>query len=277
MADAKYGLRSITRSLIYRQVKVADGLGGFITAALPIPEIVGATQLMIDPGIQLLEIPGINCSGEEIIELTVPKSRLPTMQIEYSVGAPELDSLVHGKVLVSRTDFVGDVYFEAVAESTTIAARISGQAGYSVAAQPASSPAQVYYVDPITHLATKLTIVAADATPANNEIKIGANLALTLSPELASTGAIIRGWVPCNFTKATIISKENVKLVGVKAMGVDFNGKYAGFSARNCSLMFGSGMGSDPKKSIKLRILADQNDGTGLGYQFFYTNEDLVC
>ncbi|ALY07486.1 major tail protein [Nodularia phage vB_NspS-kac65v151] len=276
MSDAKYGLRTITRSLIYRQVEVSDGLGGFVTASLPIPEIVGAVSLVIDPGIQLLELPGVNCKGEEVIELTVPKSRLPTMQIEYSVGAPEMDSLIHGKIISSQADFVGDVYFEAVADTASIPARISGQAGFSVTPQAAAtSTAQVYYVDPVTHLAKKLEI--ADGTPAGDQITIGAALAITLSPELVATGAIIRGWVPCTFTAATAITNSDVRLVGVKAMGVDFGGKFAGFSARNCSLLYGAALGSDPKKSIKLRILPDQNDGTGLGFQMFYTNEDLVC
>lgn len=285
MSDAKYGLRTISRSLISRQVEVSDGLGGFTKALLPIPEIVGAVSLVIDPGIGLLEIPGVNCKGEEIIELTVPKSRLPTMNIEYAVGAPEMDSLIHGKILTSQNNFVGDIYFEAVAETTSIAPRVSGQAGFTVAAQTANSTAQVYYVDPTTHLARKLTVIAANNgadppvpnVPEDDEIIIGAALAITISPELVATGAIIRGWVPCTFTKATAISNNDVGLVGVKAMGVDFGGKMAGFSARNCSLLFGAAMGSDPKKSIKLRILPDQNDGTGLGYQMFYTNEDLVC
>ncbi|QBQ73480.1 major tail protein [Nodularia phage vB_NspS-kac65v162] len=275
MSDAKYGLRTITRSLIYRQVEVSDGLGGFVTASLPIPEIVGAVSLVIDPGIQLLELPGVNCKGEEVIELAVPKSRLPTMQIEYSVGAPEMDSLIHGKILASQEDFVGDVYFEAVADTTTIAARVSGQAGFTITAQDAESTAQVYYVDPLTHLAKKLEVVGS--APTGDQIVIGAALALTLSPELAATGAIVRGWVPCTFTQATVITNSDVRLVGVKAMGVDFGGKFAGFSARNCSLLYGAALGSDPKKSIKLRILPDQNDGTGLGFQMFYTNEDLVC
>ena len=275
MSDAKYGLRTITRSLIYRQVEVSDGLGGFVTASLPIPEIVGAVSLVIDPGIQLLELPGVNCKGEEVIELAVPKSRLPTMQIEYSVGAPEMDSLIHGKILASQEDFVGDVYFEAVADTTTIAARVSGQAGFTITAQDAESTAQVYYVDPLTHLAKKLEVVGS--APTGDQIVIGAALALTLSPELAATGAIVRGWVPCTFTQATVITISDVRLVGVKAMGVDFGGKFAGFSARNCSLLYGAALGSDPKKSIKLRILPDQNDGTGLGFQMFYTNEDLVC
>lgn len=275
MADAKYGLRTISRSLISRQVTVEVTTGVFATALFPIPQIVAPTTLQVNPGIDLLELPGINCRGEEIIELSIPKGRKPELQFEFSVGAPEMDSLIHGHLMTARTTFLGSVFFEAVAESTTVQPRIAGQAGFEVVAQTPDSTAEVYYVDPITHLARKVALVSA--TPTGDQIFIDASLAITLSPELAATGALIRGWVPCVFSKATVISAKSIGLVSVKAMGIDFNGKYAGFSARNCSVLPGGSFGSDPKKQVKLRILADANDGTGLGYQFYYTNQDLVC
>lgn len=275
MADAKYGLRTISRSLISRQVSIDNGDGTYSTALFPIPEIVAPTQLQVNPGIDLLELPGINCKGEEIIELTVPKGRKPELQFEFSVGAPEMDALIHGNLIESQDDFLGSVFFEAVAETTTIAARTSGQAGYDVAAQTADSTAEIYYIDPETHLARKVSVVASG--PVGDQVAISQHLGITLSTALAATGALLRGWVPCVFTKATVISSTSIGLVSVKAMGIDFNGKYAGFSARNCSFLGGGAFGSDPKKSVRLRILADANDGTGLGYQFYYTNQELVC
>ena len=270
MSDAKYGLRTITRSLISRQVIVSGS-----PALLPIPEIVGATQLVIDPGIELLELPGVNCKGEQTIELTVPAKRLPTMAIEYSVGAPEMDALIHGRILEAKTGFAGFVFFESVAESTSIAARTSGQAGYEVVAQDSTSTAEIYYIDPETHLAQKVSVVAS--SPTGDQVAIGEHMAITLSSALAASGVILRGWIPCTFGNATAITTEDLGVMSIKAMGVDFNGKMAGFIARNCTFLPGGTMGSNPQKSVKMRILPDSNDGTGLGFQFYYTNQTLVC
>ena len=278
MADAKYGLRTVSRVGLFRQV-VIPGSGGSppTLAMLPIPIIVAPTTIGINPNEEVLDLPGVNCKGEEVIEFSTTKGLKPELSMEFSVGVPEIDSFVVNRVMASQANVNGFVYFETVANASTVPARTTGQAGYEVAAQDATSSAQVYYIDPSTKLARKIAIEAANATLAGDQMTIGAHLALTFSPDIVTAAPTVRGWVPCTFAAATVATSETLGLISVYGMGVDFNGRFAGLIVRNCSRLPAGQISQDPKRELKLRILPDPNDGNGLGYILQYTNDVVVC
>jgi hypothetical protein len=144
-----------------------------------------------------------------------------------------------------------------------------------VTAQAANANPEIYYIDPATKLAKTIEIVAA--TPVGDQMIIGENLAITLSPELAATGSKIEGWLPQTFANVTLATSNLLETFEVKAMGIDFRGKAAFFRARNCSRLAGGDITQQPERQANIRILPDPNDGTGLGFQMLYTNLSVVC
>lgn len=277
MADAKYGLRTVSRVGIFRQVTIPGATVNDppTLAILPIPIIVAPTTIAIIPNEEVLDLPGVNCKGEEVIEFSTTKGVKPELSMEFSVGAPELDSFIHGRVMESQTSVSGFVYFETTASSTPVAARAIDEAGYEVTTQTATSAAQLYYIDPTTKLAKKISIV--EATPTGDQVTIGEHLVITFSAELAATGYTMRGWVPATFAKATVATSESLGLISVYGMGVDFNGRFAGLIVRNCSRLPAGQISNDPKREVKLRILPDPLDGNGLGYNLQYTSQKVAC
>lgn len=280
-SDKLYGLRTVSRIGVFRQVSIPPTTVGDppTLALLPIPLPSAPTQISINPNEEELELPDVNCKGEEVIGLTITKGFKPELQMEFPEGIPEMDSFIHGRLVASKTNQTGFVFFETTTVDgiTAIAARNDGEIGYEVIAQPASETSQVYYIDPLTKLAKNIEIVGTSATPTGDQIKIGAHLAITISPELAELGVNLRGWIPCTFAKATVITAESLGLLSVYGMGVDFGGRFANLIARNCSRRPGGQFSSDPKRQVNLRILPDPNDGNGLGYQIKYTNQKVVC
>jgi hypothetical protein len=280
MSDAKYGLRTVSRVGLFRQATVAASNPGDppTKILLPIPTVVAPTEITINPNEQVLDIPDVNCKGENVIALTLTQGFTPELTMNFSTGTPDFDSFTHGRLMKAETNVPGFVYFEADPKSTDIPARLEGQAGFQVVAQDENSTAEIYYVDDASKLAKKVSVISGAATPSGDEIKINTALALTLSPELVATGQTLRGWVPCTFDRATIISSDNLGIITVYGMGVDYDGRFAGLTARNCSRLPGNGqISSNPEKSVTLRILPDPNDGTGLGYQMYYTDQKVAC
>jgi hypothetical protein len=268
--DSKYGLRTVSRISLSRQAIVGGN-----PVLIPFPIIVAPTTLTIAQNEDLKELEDVSCKGESVVAFTYIQGFKPEISLEFSVGAPEIDTFTHGRILASATSVNGFVYFEAVMNSTAIAPRTTGQAGYEVAVQAPNANPEIYYVDPATKLARQVAIVSS--APTGDQITIGAHLAVTLSDSLAASNATIRGWVPCTFATATIITAQLLDVVAVRAMGIDFNGNFAGFQANNCSRLPAGQLGTDPKREVKLRVLPDPNDGTGLGYQFYYTTQQLAC
>jgi hypothetical protein len=268
--DSKYGLRTVSRISLSRQAIISGS-----PVLFPFPIIVAPTTLTISQNEDLKELGDVTCQGEDVTAFTYIQGFKPEISLEFSVGAPEIDTFTHGRILASASNVNGFVYFEAVMNSAAIAPRATGQAGYEVVAQTANANPEIYYIDPETKLARQVAIVTS--APTGDQITIGAHLAVTLSESLAASNATIRGWVPCVFSQATIITSQLLDVVTVKAMGVDFNGNFAGFQANNCSRLPAGQLGTDPKREVKLRVLPDPNDGTGLGYQMYYTTEQLAC
>ncbi len=279
MSDKEYGLRTVSRIGVYRQVLITNGTNPPIPGLLPIAIPSAPTSIKINPNEDELELPDVNCKGEEVIGLVVTKGFKPEIQLEFPEGVPDMDSFVHGRLMQAQTNIAGFVFFEAQGSTgqVTIPGRVVGDVGYEVAAQSARTNSQIYYIDSQTKLAKEVAIVAVGATPAADQVIIDQHLAITLSPELAASGVILRGWVPCTFAKATVISSQPLGMLTVYGMGVDFGGRVANLTVRNCARRPGGELGSDPKRQVNLRILPDPNDGNGLGYQMRYLNQKVAC
>ncbi|MEH2138573.1 hypothetical protein [Nostoc sp.] len=271
MGNVQYGLRTFSRFGVSRYATIDTE-----TVKIPMPIITTPGTLGIKLNENLQKLKGKNCQGQTVTELAYIDGLDPEISIVCAEAAPEFDTFIHGRLLESATSYVdGFTYFELDATKTTFPARVAGEYGYSVTAQTAEPNTEIYYIDPVTKLSKVISIVAAD--PADDEMMIGQHLAITLSAELATTGAKIEGWVPCPIPVATLITAKLLGLVEIKAMGVDFNNKVAGFRARYCSRIPGGDINEKPERQANFNITPDANDGTGLGFQMFYANLDVVC
>ncbi|MBD2492477.1 hypothetical protein [Aulosira sp. FACHB-615] len=270
MVNAQYGLRTWTRLGISRYATISGE-----RVKIPMGVITAPGTMSIQMGESIEELKTKSCKGQTVTAFTYSNEIAPEIQLECSVASPEWDTFVHGRLMAAGTNVEGFAYFELDATKTSFPARTSGQTGFGVTAQSASDYSEIYYIDPVTKLAQPLEIVAS--SPANDQIVIGNNLAITLSPELADTGYRIEGWVPVTLSAATIISAELLDVVEIKAQGIDFNEKVAGFRARYCTRLAGGEINQDPARQANFRILEDPNDGTGIGFQMFYPNLEVVC
>lgn len=280
-SDSQIGLKTVAKWQIYRQVTLPPAqVGGQPTKArLPIPSIVSPVSVEIQLGEETQDLMDMNCAGEEVIAFTYRKGIKPELNLNFSTAAPEMDSLIHGRLMEQKNNYQGFVYFDidTVTGTTQYEARVSGEAGFTVTAQDAESTADIYYTDNTERSAKKIAIVASTATLAGNQMKIGAALAIEISPQLAAKEVTIRGWVPCTFTKALVIGSQSLGILTCYGMGVSFDNRYAGILVRNASRLPQGSLGSNPERQIKLRILPDANDGNGLGFQMFYTGELSAC
>ncbi len=274
-SDVVFALRTITRAFMGRQVEL-PGVDGNppIRYLIPLAETVPPESLTISSGEGFGEIPGRALNGEGRTEFTYIQDRKPMLNLSYGTGAPDFDTLTSGRIMIPATNVNGQVYLEFVATSTTRPAKTAGQSGYAIAAQTAESTANCYYIDPNTKLSQTIEIIAVGGTPAGDQMIIGAHGAITLSPELAASGYLIRCWIPCVYPTATIMSAATVGLITVYCQGVTFGGDVVIMIARNCSRNEGGDTGGD-KKQTKLKINPDANDGTDTGYQLIYTNENV--
>jgi hypothetical protein len=269
--NAQYGLRTFSRLGISRYVEIEGD-----TVKVPMGVITSPGTLGINMNESIEDLKEKSCKGQTVTAFSYAGEIQPEIQVECSVASPEFDTFTHGRLMAAVTAYTdGFTYFELDATKTSFPARITGQTGFGVTAQTATENSEVYYIDPVTKLAKVIEIVTA--TPTGDQMIIGANLAITLSPELAATGHRIQGWVPSTYPTATIISGNLLEIVEVKAQGIDFNDKMAGFRARFCSRIAGGPINQDPARQANFRILPDPNDGNGTGFQMFYPNLDVVC
>lgn len=273
MSDAILGFRTITRAWLERLVLAGDPP---VLTPKPIGLFLPPESADINPGISQQEINTKTMQGETTTALTYIEQTRPELMLDFGVASPEVESLIHGRVAATKTGQQGFVFFEVDPSGTTVTGRTTGQYGGAITAQdPTTSTAQVYYNDPVTKLAKPVTLVDAAATPAGDQIKIGAGLEITLSPELVEAGNILYGMVPTTYS-GTGMTSEVIGLIGVRLLGIHFDGTVKLFTARYCSLLFGSSIGAEPKRQVKLRILPDANDGTGLGWSTLAISERMV-
>lgn len=260
MSDAIKCFRTITRVGLFHQVEV----NGAVTL-VPIGIASPPASININPGDDIEEVPEIAQDGRQVIGLTYTKGAKPELEMEFSLAAPDLEGIIHGRKFASGSSVEGYVFSEFVPTTTSVAARTTGQAGFGVIAQvAATTKALAYRIDKATKLSVPLEIVDSSDTPEDDQIKIGAAMAITVSPELV--GEKIQLWCPQVFATATILTSTPIGLISVFAQGISFDNTARFLKVLNCSRLPGNAIGSDPKRQIKLRILPDPSDGTGLGY-----------
>lgn len=250
MADINLGFRKWVRA--YLQYKGGN----------PIATPEHPTAIQVNPGIGVEEIMTLQRTGEKIPALVFAEELKAQIDLTFPTSTPDLDALIVGRKPAATTNRVGFVLLEAVANSTTVAAKASTKYGYEIAANPAG--AKAWYIDPVTKLQVML-VISTDGSPSANEIEIGANGLLTLGATLAATGYNIYVWCPATFPDAVITTANKVGIITAQLVGIHYDDTVKLLTAKNCSCLFGGDLGGAERK-ISLRIMPDASDGTGLGY-----------
>ncbi|NEZ65598.1 hypothetical protein D0962_23050 [Leptolyngbyaceae cyanobacterium CCMR0082] len=272
MADPLASFRTVTDLFLVKY----DLVGGILTPT-PIGIPSAPSSAVLAPGFTTEDLTQTSCQGPTEVILTYLASTIPELTIGFSSVGPELEAALLNRKAEAVTNEEGWVYFSAVADDTTVAARVDGDFGFSVTAQDANSEALVYYFNPDTKLSVPLTI-AAGAPAGQDEIQIGAALELTLHADLAATGYQIYGWVPAVvFPNKTKINNRSPLLYGAYMMGVCFDGTVRQLTARRLGWFPGGDFTKEPSREIKFRVLADSNSSTGYGYSIEYIPEAATC
>lgn len=255
--------RTVTRCGVFRQLEV-DG----VIILVPIGMATPPSKISVNPGDSIEEPQEMALDGTMVVSFSYPKERKGELELEWGMATLETEALIHDRVAVdlSAGSVEGWVYAEFLATSATpYPARAEGKLGYGVPAQASSSKAQIFYIDPDTKLAQKMTIV--ESAPASiNEVQIGQHMAFTIHSSLAATGRQVYGWVPNSFTAGTVLSATPLGLMTIVAQGISFDNKARLMTVKNVSRLPGGAVGSESTRSAKFRILSDVSDGTGLGY-----------
>jgi hypothetical protein len=271
MSDAIFGFRTITRCGIWRQA-IVGGNKVLIPIGLPVPP----SEMTIDSGDDIQEITTKACDGADQIAFSYNQGRKPEINLNFGLATLELEALIFGRVAATLP--VGtevQAFFEFNSEAGNQVARPTGKIGNTVVAQVATTTkASAWYIDPVSKLTKKLTIV--DSAPADDEISIGAGLAITLSTALIAKKVNVQGWCPCVVTGTIGMTAEPIGQVTVRAAGISFDNKARYFEAKNCSRLGGGQTGSKPERSLKLRINAAPSI-SGLGYDIMDIPADLAC
>ncbi|PSB24960.1 hypothetical protein [Stenomitos frigidus] len=257
--------RTITRLGIFRQVKIE---GAIVLVPVGIP--ASPKKVGINPGDSIEEPTELTMGGKLVPSFSYVKESKSEIEIEFDSATTEIEQLIHGNVVGAGTNVHGYVYAEFNTASLP-PARVEGQIGYSVTAQDANSKAQVSYIDLTTKLSAPIAVEAVDATLAGDQITIDAHMSFTVSAALAEKAVEVHAWVPCVIPTAAIITAKPIGLVSVFAQGINHDDTARLVIARNCARLAGGQISSDPGRSVKLRILPDVTDGTGLGYQIIDT------
>ncbi len=254
---------------IFRQVKIS---GAIVLVPIGIP--ASPKKISLNPGDSIEEPTETAMSGKLVPSFSYIKESKPELEFDFDSTTTELEQLLHGNVVGAGTSVNGYVYAE-FNTANLPAARTIGQIGYAVTAQDGNSKAQVSYIDLTTKLSAPITVedVTGGTPPTltGDQITIGAHMAFNVAPELAAKAVEVHAWVPCVIPTAAIITAQPIGLVSVFAQGINFDDTARLLIARNCSRLAGGSISSEPGRSIKLRILPDVSDGTGLGYQIIDT------
>jgi hypothetical protein len=224
----------------------------------------------LNPGMSNEDLRHTNEKGENQVILTYLNESIPELSLEFAAGTPEIEAAMINRIAATESGTVSFVNFEAVANNTSVAGRISGEHGYEVTLQQAAtSEALVYYIDPASKLHKKVEIV--DSNPTGDQMIIGANLALTLSPQLAATDYELYGWVPgVIFSETTQITSDSPLLYGAFLEGVCFDNTIRQCTCGRLSWMPGGSFTKEPGRTLNFRVLPDGQDKTGLGYSISY-------
>lgn len=273
MADPILAFRTITTCFLSRWAFAGSPP---VLTQYPIALPANPENFEVTPGIELQDIEQTGCTGENQIIYTYPTKTVPEIKLDFGLATPEIESLIIGRLAETVTNHKGWVYFDGVLNSTTVAAKAAGKWGADVLTQAAAtSKALVYYIDPETKLAKQISIV--DATPTGDQMMIEAGLELTFSSALAATGYNYYGWVPSTHAAATILGSKSIPQVSVYATGICFDDTIREFTAAKCSIRPQGSLPKDVKRSVSLRILADPESTTGMGYSIAYLPDLNDC
>lgn len=272
VSDSIKCFRTLTRCFLGRQVTI-----GGVTTLLPIAIASPPEEITIDPKDKIEKLMTKACDGRKVVDFTYPDASEPEIELKFSKAVMELESLMHGRVVAKSTAPVEVMVFAEFKSSAAPGARAVGVVGNSVTAQTATSMAQVYYLDPVSKLATPIAVVGTSDTLEENECKIGAAMAFTLSPELIAKDVDIYAWVPCAVTGAVVMTAEPIGLISVFAQGISFDNKARLLIARNCTRMDSSPIADKPERTVKLSILTDNLSTSQLGWDFYDTNLNNQC
>lgn len=274
MSDAVRCFRTITRCFIGRQVTLTGG----VKAILPIAIASNPMEISINPGDKIEKIMSQACDGRKVIDFTYPDASDPEIEIKFGMAVMEIESLMHGHVVAPAS---GSVEVMALAEFNSAsmpAVRPTGTIGQSVIAQvEATTKALASYIDPLTKVAKKITIMDVADVLVGDQMTIGAAMAFTVSTELAAKAVDIKVWVPTPVTGATVVTADPIGLLTIYAQGISFNNQARLFVARNCSRTESSAITSSPERTIKLTILTDAQSISGLGYDITDTILNNSC
>lgn len=273
MADPILAFRTVTECFVVRYA-----YEGSPPVLVPKPIALPSNPSNFDlaPGISQTDIKQTSCKGEQQIIFTYGTEVTPEISMSFDVGSIDIESLMINRVPVAGTNFAGWVYFSGIADATSVTGKASGKYGSEVELQVAGdSEAIVYYQNPLTKIAQQLEVV--DSAPVGDQIVIGAGLELTLSSALAATGYNIYGWCPATFPDATYFGSESIPMLGVWAMGICFDETVKLFTARRCSFQPGGNFTKEPKRDIKMRVLADPRAKTGYGYDVVQLRSKSDC
>ena len=274
MADPLLSFRTITECFLVRYDLVSQ-----VLTPTPIALTSNPDAAVLSPGFSVEDLKQTSCKGESQVILTYLNETIPELSLTFGSATPELEAVLlnrQAEAVTSKAD--GWVYFSAVANSTSIPAKTTGQFGYDVALQTAAtSGALVYYIDPSTKLHQLLTVV--DTAPSSqNEIQILANLELVLHADLAATGYNIYGYIPdVTFPNATIINSTSSLLYGCFLMGICFDNTVRQLTCGRMSWIPGGDFTKEPSREVKFRVLENIADSTGLGYDITYVPSEIAC
>lgn len=249
---------------------VRYGLVDGVLTPSPIAIPMNPENAVLNPGLSNEELKQTSYKGETQTVLTFLSESNPQLELQFGGATPEIEAAMVNRIAQTETGQQDWVYFEASATATSIPGRVTGQHGFEVALQVAgTSAAIVYYIDALTKLARPLAVV--DSNPTGDQLIIGANLALTLSPELVAAGVEIYGWVPgVTFSNSTKIGSNSPVLYGAYMEGVCFDETVRSLTCNRMSWMPGGNFEKTPGRSLTLKVLPDASDTTGLGYTIRY-------
>lgn len=265
MADPIVSFRTVSRMMLVRY-----GLVSGVLTPYPIAIPMNPENAVLNPGLTNGELKQTSFKGEMQTVLTFLEESNPQLELTFGGATPEIEAAMVNRIAQTETGQQSWVYFEATATATSLPGRVSGQHGHEVALQvAATSLAIVYYIDALTKLARPLTVV--DSGPTGDQIVIGANLALTLSPQLVAAGVNIYGWVPgVTFSNSTRVGSNSPVLYGAYLEGVCFDETVRTLTCNRMSWMPGGNFEKAPGRSLTLKVLPDASDTTGLGYTIRY-------
>lgn len=257
------GVRTWVRCFMTRFYPDPNNFGQVLES--PVGLLLPPSDVTLNPGLSVERIGTKLASGEMATALKYVQDSQPTVNLTFDSAGPDMEQFIHGRTIVTDTNFEAPVYFEHNVTGTTGSAVATNVYGYTVAEQSPGDDVYAYTIDSYGS-AKALTLVDYTTGPTgDNEIAIGPALALKLSANLV--GETIYGKVPATFATGKRMSKISLKEVSIMLVGITFRGDTVKvFTAKKCSPNFGNEIGSQPQRQCAFEILTSGPSYSGKGY-----------